>query len=175
MNATIVVATNRSWYLDPRSGAFTVYLDGKKAGHVFPRGRLVLSCGSGKHLVRIRQGWYFSPPVEVDVAQAASLLLNADVTHRGSVARRVLTLMFAPWRGLSLEVVSEVELPPEPIGHAGRGWPFVGIAGGALLCLFGVGIGSTALAVVGIVAALAFQVIALQRAIALYRSGRRRG
>jgi hypothetical protein len=109
MSATIVIATGRDWFGDPRLGTFTVYLDGKKAGKLPPRGRLVLTCQSGKHVARIRQWWYLSPRVEVDVGEATSLVLDADVTHRGSMARRALTMMFAPWRGLSLAVVPDVE------------------------------------------------------------------
>ncbi len=99
--ATIVVATERDWFGDPRFGTFTVYLDGTKAGKVPPRGQLVLGCDPGGHVLRIRQWWYFSPRFDVDLAPDTVARFQAEL-GTGSLPRRSLRLMFAPWRSLEI-------------------------------------------------------------------------
>jgi hypothetical protein len=106
-DASIVVATTRQWYGDPRLGTFTVYLDGAKVGTVPPQGSLRIPCSSGRHRVRVRQWWYRSPPFEVTVAAGGTSQLDVDLVRDGSVLRRLLILMFAPWRGVAVSAVPD--------------------------------------------------------------------
>jgi hypothetical protein len=105
--ASIVVSTSRPWYGDPRLGTFTVYLDGAKAGKLPPQGSLRISCPSGRHRVRVRQWWYLSRPFELTVGPASTSHLDVDLVREGSVVRRLLILMFAPWRGIAVSAVSD--------------------------------------------------------------------
>ena len=101
-NAAIVVGTNRRWYGDPRLGTFVVFVDGKKAGAVPPEGSLRIPCAAGSHRVSARQWWYRSRPYELVAAPGTTTRLEVDVIRRGSIPRRMLTLMFTPWRGVTI-------------------------------------------------------------------------
>jgi hypothetical protein len=180
--ATIVVATGRDWYGDPRLGTFTVYLDGKKAGTLPPCGRLVVSCRSGRHVVRVRQWWYLSPRLEVEASGVSPLVLDADVSRRDSLLRRLLTMMFVPWRGLSLAVapgVSTADLHPAnenaaTSGRRVRAWPFAWVFAGAVVLLVGLGHHSVPIEVRGVIAAVVFEFVAIRQAVVWYRRIRRR-
>lgn len=103
--ASIVVSTARRWYGYPRLGTFVVYLDGARVGTVPPEGSLCVPCSSGRYQVRTRQWWYRSPPFEVVSEPGRTLHLMVDIV-RSSLIRRMLTLMFAPWRGVTIWAAS---------------------------------------------------------------------
>ena|ERR1039457_458997 len=98
----IVVESHRRWFGDQRLGTFTVSLDNARVGKLPPTGRLELQCAPGTHVLRLRQWWYRSPPTHVSAPEGSSVFLTADVAHRGHLVRALNTLVFAPWRALSV-------------------------------------------------------------------------
>jgi hypothetical protein len=100
--SSIEIFTNRDWYADPRLGEYIVYLDGHNVGRVHRPGRLLIPCESGDHVLRVRQWWYLSARHPFRIHDGERLSIEADLTHRDSLLRRFLQLMFVPWRGLSL-------------------------------------------------------------------------
>ncbi|MFZ1881510.1 MAG: hypothetical protein WAU41_15305 [Gaiellaceae bacterium] len=104
--SAIVVATSRPWYGDQRLGAFSISLDGSAAGKLPPHGTLRLPCAPGKHRVRARQWWYMSPQFEVVVEPGQATRLDVDLVRHGSFARRMLTMMLTPWRGVVITPAS---------------------------------------------------------------------
>lgn len=106
--ATIVVENIRSWTGSPgwigsqKRGAVHVSLDGHKAGIAFPEQRLLLSCAPGGHKVRIRQWWYRSAQLNVDLGPREVLELVAD-EPKGGAWTRLAVLVFRPWRSISLD------------------------------------------------------------------------
>jgi hypothetical protein len=107
--STIVVENARKWLGDQRLGAFHVALDGKKAGVAFPGERLDVACAAGPHTVRIRQWWYRSQPVPVDVKAGEEVCLVADAPRDGNVMVRMAKLIFRPSRSLTLGKKSSAE------------------------------------------------------------------
>ena len=103
----IVVEPQRRWFGDQRLGTFSVFLDQARVGKLPPIGRLDLSCAPGTHVLRIRQWWYRSPPIRVDALEGGSVLLTADIAHRGHFLIGMKTFIFAPWRALSLTDTSK--------------------------------------------------------------------
>lgn len=103
----IVVESQRRWFGDQRLGTFSVFLDQARVGKLPPIGRLDLSCAPGTHVLRIRQWWYRSPPIRVDALEGGSVLLTADIAHRGHFLIGMKTFIFAPWRALSLTDTSK--------------------------------------------------------------------
>lgn len=100
--AQIVVENARKWFGDQRLGAFHVALDGAGAGMAFPGQQLNVECAPGTHTVRIRQWWYRSRPVTVDLSPGERCHLVADAPRGGGLLRRMATLMVRPSRSLSL-------------------------------------------------------------------------
>lgn len=106
MSGEIVFTSDRQWVGDPRFGSYVMYLDGRRAGVLRPRDRVAIPCESGPHRIRVRQWYYLSPTLDVNVAENESVVVQADLQDRQrSFLRRMATLMFRPWRGLSLQVV----------------------------------------------------------------------
>lgn len=74
--------SDRKWFGDPRgspqygSGMYAVFLDGRKAGMLPPRGRVALPCDGGAHRVQVRQGAGRSPTVEVQVAEGETVFFG---------------------------------------------------------------------------------------------------
>lgn len=100
--ATIVVENVRSWVGNQKRGAVHVSLDGHNEGTALPNDRLVLSCAPGLHRVRVRQWWYRSAPLNVEVQPREELELVAD-RPKGNLLTCTAVLMFRPWRSISLE------------------------------------------------------------------------
>jgi hypothetical protein len=98
----IVIESHRQWFGDQRLGTFTASLDGSRVGKVPPEGRVDLLCEPGHHVVRIRQWWYRSKPMQVDVPAGHVVTLNADIPRSGNLVARMVTFIFTPWRALSL-------------------------------------------------------------------------
>jgi hypothetical protein len=178
VQATFVVQTQRDWFGDPRLGTFTVYLDGNNAGKVAPRGRLVLSSTIGEHVVRVRQWWYLSPRLTVDLREGSPLVVEVDVSRRDSFIRRFLTFMFAPWRALSIEISETGDVPaPTSWSAATRAraiWVQTCGIVGALLALIGLDHHSITLEVLGAVIWVASQLVAARQGVTWYRTHRRR-
>ena len=101
--STIALTTPRAWIGDPRLGTFVVYLDGKRAGALGPKGSLRLQCAAGLHRVTARQWWYISRPLEVDLAPEREVRLTIDIVRDGSFLRRILLLMVMPWRAVTVQ------------------------------------------------------------------------
>jgi hypothetical protein len=110
--------------------------------------------------------------LEVSVGEAESVLLAADVTRRGSWAGRTLTMLFAPWRCLSIEV-AQASTPTRQSSRQGRVWPYTGVLAGAVVLLLGLDLHSTPLAALGGAVAVIFEVVALRQAFAWRHSSRR--
>lgn len=94
----VEVFQDRQWAGDPRLGTFTVYLDGRRAGIVRPLSKLQVDVEPGPHALRIRQWWYRSPAITVDVQGGEVLRLKADVPK----GRQGLRLLFHPSASLVL-------------------------------------------------------------------------
>jgi len=106
--AAIVVFQDRNWSGDPRLAAFTVSVDGKKVGQATLGSSLRVPVSPGSHTVRIRQWWYRSPRITVEVSSGSNVKLKADApTDRGAFAGMV-KLIFRPSTALVLES-SDVE------------------------------------------------------------------
>ena len=113
MSPEIVVKSDRDWFGDQRSGSYVVYLDGRRVAVLRPRDSVAIRCDAGSHRVRVRQWHYLSPSVSVQVGESDPVTLQADVRHRErAIVRRMATLMFRPWQGLSLRVVPSGEGAP---------------------------------------------------------------
>jgi hypothetical protein len=100
----IVVKNDMQWVGDTRLGGFGVYVDGRHAGGSFPETDLKVSVAPGRHTVRVRRLWFFSPRVTVDVpGEGAHVHLRADVPSTVPVVFRILKGMVWPLRSLVLE------------------------------------------------------------------------
>ena len=87
---------------DPRLGAFVLSVDGRRAGEVRVRDSLTVTVQSGHHVLRIRQWWYRSPIVSLDISADQSVRLRAEVDRSTGTFRAWLRLVFKPWRALVL-------------------------------------------------------------------------
>jgi hypothetical protein len=101
-NATIVLTTSRPWFGNQQLGAFAISLDRKSAGVLMPQGSLELSCTPGDHRIRARQWWYLSPPIGLELAPGETVRLKVDLVRGGFPLRSWLTLVFLPWKGVSI-------------------------------------------------------------------------
>jgi diadenosine tetraphosphatase ApaH/serine/threonine PP2A family protein phosphatase len=92
MSGEIVVMSDRKWFGDPRgspqygSGMYAVFLDGRKAGVLPPRRRVVLTCDGGAHRVQVRQEPGRSPTLEVQVADHSGRFLSLWVVPSNEVS-----------------------------------------------------------------------------------------
>jgi hypothetical protein len=96
---TIEVFQDRQWAGDPRLGTFTVYVDGVRAGIVRPLDKLTISLAGGVHSIRIRQWWYRSPTVTVDIQEEGQRFRFRADAPKG---RAGLRLLFLPLSSLIL-------------------------------------------------------------------------
>lgn len=103
----IVVESDRNWFGDPRIGTFAVYLDHARAGRLRPKDRLELRCAAGDHVLRIRQWWYRSKPVLVNVSDGRTITLTADIRRDSRLVHRIAIFILTPGHALSLSGASE--------------------------------------------------------------------
>lgn len=103
----IVVESDRDWFGDPRLGTVAVYLDHVRVGRLRPKDRLELRCAAGGHVLRIRQWWYRSKPVQVTVSDGRTITLTADIPRDGNLIRRMAIFLFTPNQALSLKEGSD--------------------------------------------------------------------
>jgi hypothetical protein len=100
--SSISVASPRRWFGNQTLGAYSIYVDGAAVGRVEPEGVLRIPCGTGRHVLRARQWWYFSPTISVSVEEGLTAHVVVDLCRRDSRLGRFFTLMFMPWRAVSL-------------------------------------------------------------------------
>ena len=75
----LIIHNDYPWLLDPRLGAFTAYLDGRKAARI-EVGSFQLEISSQQvHSVRVRFRWYLSPRMEITLPEGDAQRLYADV------------------------------------------------------------------------------------------------
>lgn len=99
----LVVFQDRKWVVaDPRLGAFSVSIDGLRVGIAHVGGEVGSDVLPGKHRVRIRQWWYRSPPLEVEVLNGQTVRLRADIDRSIGVVRRMGRMLLHPSRSLTL-------------------------------------------------------------------------
>ena len=98
----LVVFQDRKWVGDLRLGAFTVAIDGVRTGVARVQGEVSAQVSPGRHTVRIRQWWYRSPSVDVDVPEGQTVRMRADVDMSVGRARRVGRMLLRPSRSLTL-------------------------------------------------------------------------
>jgi hypothetical protein len=98
----ITVESHRQWFGDQRLGTWTVYVDRNAIGKLSPEGVVECRCPTGIHVVRIRQWWYWSESVEVDVLEGLNAIFEADIPRNGSLLVRLLKFVFVPGRALLL-------------------------------------------------------------------------
>ena len=101
----IVIRNDSQWVGNPNYGGLGVYLDGRHAGVTYPYGGdLKVPVAPGRHTVRIRWLWYFSPRVKVDLPRAGSdVHLRANMPTTGPILARLLKVMVRPLHSLLLE------------------------------------------------------------------------
>jgi hypothetical protein len=113
--AEIAVVNGYEWVLNPRQGAFSVYVDGTLVGIAPLSGSLVWPLPAGRHEIRIRLWRYYrSPSRLVDLPAGGRVTMRADKSA-GSALRAMALLMFRPFNSLSLEVVENVLAVGTPI------------------------------------------------------------
>ncbi len=134
-SASLVIESIRDWFGDQRLGAFHLYLDGKKAGIILPRQSLSVMARPGPHILRIRQWWFLSPVVSIEVAPGEKMRLTADVELKGNLAKRMLTLMTKPSRSLILNPVSDASLIRSVLRRRSYSAPML-LAGLTLLVIY---------------------------------------
>jgi hypothetical protein len=176
-DATIILTTPRAYFGDQRQGAFRISLDRRGVGLLMPQGSLDLSCPPGRHRLRARNWWFASPRVELELAPGAVVHFSVDLARRDSLLKRFLTLMFLPRRAIAV-TAEEASPAPEPMPGTTtpRGAMWLGTGGliGAMVALFGLEHGLTAVAVLGAVVGVFFWCLLLSAAWK-WRRGQRSG
>jgi hypothetical protein len=102
-DGTLVVFQDREWFGDPRLAAFNVTVDGHGKGKARLKSELVVPLPSGTHTVRIRQWWYRSPPLSIELPAGATLRLKADIASSRPLLSRFAKMVFQPGTSLVLE------------------------------------------------------------------------
>lgn len=156
-SGSIVVFQDRAWFGGPKRGCFVVYVDGNRVGVAPVMGEIASTVTPGTHSVRIRQWWYRSPRVKVDVGTDAVVRLRADGPSALGLLRRMARMLLSPSTSLVLTLATP--LAPETrievehsIRRARTGLvvqAILGIAGSAL-AIVGFSIGP-AVVVLGVV------------------------
>ena len=106
-DAQLTLSNPRQFAGDQRLGAISFTVDGAKVGSVLPGQQQTVTCTSGPHLVRARQWWFTSPKLRIELSPGPPVQLVAEVARGGNLAVRMLRLLFAPARGITLEQVDQ--------------------------------------------------------------------
>jgi hypothetical protein len=77
-SAVIVVKNDQQWAGDPRLGAMSIYVDGRKAGQALPRAEAKVTVSVGDHSVSVRQWWFRSEPVNLSVGSGEVATVSAQ-------------------------------------------------------------------------------------------------
>lgn len=98
---SILIANPRPWFGNQNLGAFTVYIDGKRAGTVLPASSAEFTCAAGRHTVRVRRWFYFSQREEIEVLPGKLSSLTAGMRGE-ALGENLKAHMLTPWNALSL-------------------------------------------------------------------------
>jgi hypothetical protein len=83
----LIIHNEYPWRLDPRLGAFTAYLDGRKAARIEVGSWVQLEISSQVvHRIRVRLWWYLSPRIEISLPEGDIRRLYADALGGLNVA-----------------------------------------------------------------------------------------
>lgn len=110
-DAQLTLSNPRQFAGDQRLGSIRFTVDGAKVCSVLPGQQQTVACTPGRHVVRARQWWFASPEVLVEVSPGPPVELDAEVTRRGNLAVRILRLLFAPGRGITLQPAEPSDVP----------------------------------------------------------------
>jgi hypothetical protein len=148
--AELTVFGNGQWFGDPRLGTVVVYVDGIKRGRVSPGESLLVTCAPGRHEVRVRQWWYMSPRIDVEIQPEQQTILKGGINQTGSIIWRILVTLFMPWRAMTLAQSPGSAVTGNYAGqaHNARIWG-LGIIAGLTLALVGVNSNNVPLMVIG--------------------------
>ena len=101
--ATITVFQDRQWVGVSRLGAFVVAIDGRGIGVAPVLGTISTEVPPGSHVVRIRQWWFRSPPLAVELHGGDHVRIRADIDRSVGAVRRTAKWLIAPNKALTLE------------------------------------------------------------------------
>lgn len=107
----MIVFQDRTWFGEPRMGAFTVYLDGAKAGMAPVQSAIELRVAPGRHSIRVGQSWFRSPQMLLDLATGSSVRLKADIPRDIPLLPRMARFAVHPRRCLVLVECDSVTAP----------------------------------------------------------------
>jgi hypothetical protein len=171
--AELIVFGNSQWFGDPRLGTVVVYVDGIKRGKVSPGDSLLITCEPGRHAVRVRQWWYMSPRIDVEMRPEQQTILKGSINQTGNVISRILVTLFMPWRAMILVQSSGSAVAGNYAGRAlsARIWS-LGIIVGLALALVGVNSSNVPLMVIGGAGYLLSQGLAIRQVREFRRSRR---
>lgn len=149
--AEFTVIGNSRWFGDPWLGTFTVYVDGIKRGRVSPDESLVVTCRPGRHAVRVRQWWYMSPRIDVEIQPDQQTALKGGFSQTGNLLSRMLTGLFLPWRAMTLAPSSGRPVMSNYSSQTGtaRIWWLLGMLAALILVLVGIDSNNVALMSIG--------------------------
>jgi len=88
----VEISQDRDWFGPPRRGAFAVYVDGSRFGTLAVKSTIRMTLPTGAHRLRIRQFYFMSPTVNVNVESGQTLRLKADIP-RVPLLRRFLKML----------------------------------------------------------------------------------
>jgi len=149
--AQLIVAGNSHWFGDSRLGTFTVYVDGLKVGSVAPGDFLLIPCQPGHHVVRVRQWWFMSPPIDVEIRPEQQTALEGRFNQNGNLVSRMLTGLFLPWRTMTLMPSSSRPVTGNYNGQPRTAgiWYWLGMIAALALLLVGIKSSNVALMSIG--------------------------
>jgi hypothetical protein len=105
-SAALVVENAYQWVGSAGSGAFVVYVDGKRVGVATLGGRLSVGVYPGQHTVRVRLWWWYrSPTVSLTFGPGETRRLSADIPRQQMVLTRIVRGILDPFHSLSLKEV----------------------------------------------------------------------
>lgn len=75
----VEIFQDRDWFGIARRGAFTVYVDRSRFGSLALKSTIRIALPEGVHRLRIRQFYFMSPTVTINVVRDETLRLKADI------------------------------------------------------------------------------------------------
>lgn len=103
----VEISQDRDWFGPPRRAAFAVYVDGSHFGTLAIKSTIRMTLPIGPHRLRIRQFYFMSPTVNINVESGQTLRLKADIP-RIPLLRRFLK-MLRIFRALDLSILEGKE------------------------------------------------------------------
>lgn len=103
----VEISQDRDWFGPPRRGAFAVYVDGSHFGTLAIKSTIRMTLPIGPHRLRIRQFYFMSPTVNINVESGQTLRLKADIP-RIPLLRRFLKMLRIS-RALDLSILEGKE------------------------------------------------------------------